>query len=158
MNTNKALHATIHRILPKQYSDYRIGSGFSTDYVWEKLLHSDSNNYFRLITESIILKKVAQVARFRRFEAAWILCFPPLLGVVLLGFSFLRCLIPAHHTVCDRVVYQYMTWYVMEWSMSLDPTQRGNLPLQRGRYRRKKQKISRPFVAAFDETYRFEQL
>ena len=51
-----------------------------------------------------------------------------------------------------------MAWYVMEWCMTPRPTRFGNLPLQRDRYRKQVTKESRPFAAAFDETYRFEQL
>ena len=65
-------------------------------------------------SDSVLLKKLAEAARFERFEAAFIYVFCLLLRLALVRFFLSRCPSPAQHTACDGVVYQYMIWYVME--------------------------------------------
>ena len=86
-------------------------------------------------------KKIAQVARFKRLKVAWILCFRLLLGLLPRGLSPPRCHGPAHHMVCDGIVYQYMLLYVVDWCMSLRPTQLGKLSLQRDGHTQKSRKF-----------------
>ena len=105
---DKAMHGNIHLILAKK-------PGISNEKrlpvqtMYENNCLSAFPKIFQVHkSDSIMLTKIVEVARFKRFEAACILCFPSLAWSLLLGLSFSRCHTLAHHTVCDGVVYQYM--------------------------------------------------
>ena len=145
----KALHAHIHRIQPKKKSDYRIVRGFSTDYVWESFSFAFPKKYSKMVIRTrLCWRKLHRLYDSSDSRPHGFCVCRLLLHLVLLGFCLSRRRGPAHDTTCHRVVYQYMTWHVMEWCMSPPPTHLGKLDLREAR------KLV-PSAAAFDRAARF---
>ena len=126
------MHANIHRIRLKKYSDYQIGSGCQYRLYVGKLVFCISQKKIRFIIQTRLFRRElhrlhdSSDSRPHAFHVCRLL-----LGLLLRGLSLPRCRGPAHHMVCDGMVYQYMLWYVTDWCMSPRPTKLGKLPLHR---------------------------